>query len=181
MYVVPTVLITLIGAYIYIEGQKRKAIEQQKKAITLRITNIKVNFKADLKAFVEQQILTVKQHDSFFRIANNFFIFQPVTTKSIAFYEYSLKNVISAMPNAEPDSVHFERVQEKINIFVRALPTAANGYNSQFYREELPKLTQHLIDAKEDIYNVEIDLNDLSTKTSLTIEEPLTASSPEAA
>ena len=137
-YIVPTVLVTLIGAYLYVEAQKRKAIKAKKRAIINHVSALKSNFKLALDGHVEQHLLSIKQHQAIYRIANNFFIFQPVTSKSIEFCEFSLNNVISAMPSGGPESIHFESIQEQINVFVRALPVAPNGYNSNFYRNDLP-------------------------------------------
>ncbi|WP_022941658.1 hypothetical protein [Psychromonas hadalis] len=158
-YVVPSALVILLGAYVYVEAQRRKVIEEKKKAIILRVASIKNNFKVAMNRLVEQQILTIKQHESIYRIANNFFIFQPVTTKSIDFCEYSLNNIISVMPNGGPDSLHFEFIQEKISLFVCVLPVAANAYNGHFYRKALPKLISQLVEAKEEIYKIESDLS----------------------
>ena len=142
------VLVILVVAYFYVETQKRKVIEKKKKAIVLRVATMKDNFKADVKRLVEQQILTTREQESVYRIANNFFVFQPVTIKSIDYCEQLLKNVISAMPTCGPDSINFNFVQEQVNLFVRSLPDAASGHNVAFYRNELPELIKQLVDSK---------------------------------
>ena len=63
------------------------------------------------------------------------------------------------MLNGGAESIHFERVQEQISLFVVKLPVAANGFNGNFYRRELPRLIKQLVDAKEEIYKVESDLS----------------------
>jgi hypothetical protein len=169
-YVVPLVLVALIGAYVYVEAQKRKAIEEKKKAVILYVATIKDKFKANIKQYVEQDILTIKQYQSLYRIANNFFIFQPITGKSIEFCEHSLNNVISAIPNSTPDSVHFELVQQQISLFVSSLPVVANGYNASFYRNELPLLIKRLVESKEDILRVQSELSNEALYSSITPE-----------
>jgi len=154
-YFVIPVLVILAVAYFYIEMQKKKVKEEKKKAIILRIATMKNNFKADVKRLVEQQTLTVRGLDSVYRIANNFFVFQPVTLQSIGYCEQLLKNVISAMPTYDPDSINFDLVQEQVSLFVRSLPPAASGYNAAFYRKELPELIKQLVDSKKDIYEAE--------------------------
>lgn len=160
VYMVSLVLAALIGAYVYVETQKRKAIQQKNNAITLSIARIKDKFKEDIKHLVEQDILTLKQYESIYRIANNFFVFQAVTSKSIEFCEHLLNNVISAIPNSGPDSIHYQLAQEQISLFVRALPATANRYNSSFYRKDLPRLIKNLIDSKESIFKVDDDSSD---------------------
>jgi hypothetical protein len=168
-YIAPLGLVGLVGAYIYVEAEKQKAIKAKKKAIVVLIAKMKSTFKADVNQLVEQQILTVNQHKSVYRIANNFFIFQPVTVKSMAFCAHSLNNVISAIPNGGPETIHFNLIQEQISLFVRALPVAANGYKGSFYRNELPKLTKQLVDVVEKICEVE---NALSNETLFTCRVP---------
>ncbi len=154
-YFVIPVLVILVVAYFYVEAQKRKVIEENKKAIVLRVATIKDNFKADVKRLVEQEILTIRGQESVYRIANNFFVFQPVTIKSIEHCERLLKNVISAMPTGGPDSINFDLVQEQVSLFVRSLPAAASGHNAAFYRNELPELIKQLVDSQEDMYETE--------------------------
>lgn len=164
-YGLPLILISLIGAYLYVEAQRKKVIEEQKNATIIGVASVKDKFRAELKRFVEQEILTIKEHEALYRIANNFFIFQPISDKSIEFCEYSLNNVISAITNNGPESLHFDRIQEQISLFIRALPIQPNNYNSNFYRKELPNLIQQLVDAKEDIYSVDSDLSNKESET----------------
>lgn len=154
-YVLPSTLFSLVGAYVYVEAQKRKAIKEKKKAIIRHVASIKNNFKEEVKRFVEQEVLTINQYKLVYAIANNFFIYQPVTIKSIAFCEHSLNNVISAIQNGGPETIYFDRVQQQVSVFTAALPVTANGYNRLFYQQTLPKLIDSLVSAKEDIYNVD--------------------------
>lgn len=153
-YFVIPVLVILVISYFYIEAQRRKVIEEKKKAIVLRVATMKYKFKADLKRLVEEQMLTITGHEVAYKIANNFFVFQPVTANSVAYCEQLLKNVISAIPTGGPDSINFELMQEQVNLFVRSLPVAASGYNTAFYRNELPKLIKQLIDSQENRYKI---------------------------
>ncbi len=165
-YIAISLLVILAGISVYIETQRKKAIEIKKKAIILRLSKVKSNFKGSINHLVKQDVLTIKQHESIFRIANNFFIFQAISANTIEFFEHSLNNVISALSKSGPESIHYERVQEQISLFVLKLPTAATGFNSHFYSKTLPKVVQQLVDAKEDIYNVD---------STLIVEDSITA------
>lgn len=166
-YIGISLLVILAGVAVYIETQRKKAVKEKKKVILLRISKIQHHFKDEIKRAVEQNVLTVKQHKSVYRIANNFFVFQSITDKSIEFCEHSLNSVISALPKNDPDSIHFKRVQEQISLFVFKLPTTGNGFNRNFYSKELPKLVKQLVDAKEEIYRVESDLSNDNTLTAV--------------
>lgn len=171
-------LVSLVAAYLYVEAQRRKAIIKKKKAIFMCVSKIKSNFQVELNKLVERGMLTTLQHKSLYRLANNFFVFQSVTTKSIELCEHSLNNVVSAMPKCSTESVHFERVQQQVKVFVHKLPKAANGFNANFYRNELPNLVKQLVDAIENIYKVESELSDLSHYAN---ERPTSSSPSEAA
>lgn len=156
-FFVPALTI-LIGFYLYVEAQRKKLIKANKRATLLRINKIKDTFKADLRQLVEQQKLTISGYESAYRIANNFFVFQPVTPNSIRYCDELLKNVISALTTGGPDSLNFDLVQEQINLFLRALPKAASGYNSDFYRNKLPNLINKLHDAQENIFQIDDEI-----------------------
>ncbi|WP_028865950.1 hypothetical protein [Psychromonas aquimarina] len=154
-YFVIPVLVILIVAYFYVETQRRKVEEENKKAVILRVAAMKDNFKADMKRLVEQEILTIREQELVYRIANNFFVFQPVTVNSLDYCEQLLKNVINAMPTDGPDSINFELVQGQVSLFVRSLPASASGHNAAFYRNELPELIKQLADSQEGMYETE--------------------------
>ncbi|MFT6984357.1 MAG: hypothetical protein ACJAT7_000144 [Psychromonas sp.] len=163
-YFVIPFLVILVIAYFYVEAQRRKVEEEKKRAIFLRIATMKANFKAELKRLVEQERLTIREQESIYRIANNFFVFQPVTIKSISYCEQLLNNVISAMPTGGPDSINFDLIQEQVSSFVHSLPAAARDHNPAFYRNKLPELIKQLIDSQEYIYETE---NENSNEESL--------------
>ncbi|WP_019613785.1 hypothetical protein [Psychromonas ossibalaenae] len=159
VYFVIPVLVILIVAYFYVETKKRKIIEEHKKAVVLRVATIKNNFKTDLKRLVEQEVLTVNEHNAVFRIANNFFVFQPVTTKNLNYCEQLLNTIIGAMPTGGPDSINYDLGKEQVSLFVRSLPYASGDHNAAFYRRELPELIKQLIDSQEDMFETENEKN----------------------
>lgn len=163
-FVIPAV-VALVILYLYVETQRKKMIQDNKKAVFFRVTKIKDNFKGDLKKLVEQQVLTIKGHNAIYRIANNFFVFQPVTNGSIAYCEQLLNSVISAMPREKPGSEKFYAAQEQVRIFAASLPTSANGYNTNFYRKELPALINKLTDSQENLLDIESEIEDKQQDT----------------
>ena len=154
MYVVILALVILVVFYFYVEAQRKKAIIANKKAISLRVTRMKSNFKADLKKLVEQEVVTISEHNSLYQIANNFFVFQKITPNSISYCEQQLKSVISAMLIKEVNN-NYELIQEQVSLFVSSLPKVASGYNTGFYQTELPALINQLIDAQEGLNIIE--------------------------
>jgi hypothetical protein len=157
-YFVTPVLIILVGAYCYVEVHKKKVEEESKEAITLRVTTMKNNFKAAVKKLVEQEILTVKEQASVYQLANNFFVFQPITNNNIDYCEHLLKDVISAFATCGPDSINFDFGQEQISLFVGSLPVSTSDHNSTFYQKKLPELIKQLVDAKDNVYKKSLNL-----------------------
>lgn len=154
-YLAITLLIGLVIAYFYIETQKRKIQEAQRKAILSRISILKNRFKNNLKQLVEKEILTIREHDAIFRLANNFFVFQPAIVNTVDYYEQILDNVINAIPMESIDDVHLELIQKQVNIFARALPVTSSDYKADFYRNTLPELTQQLANSQEYVFPID--------------------------
>ena len=158
LYLILIALFALVVFYIYIETQRKKIIAENKKAISLRVNKVKDNFKTDLKIRVEHEVLSVAQHGIVYQICNNFFVFQKITPNSINYCEQLLKKVITAIPLLDNED-NAEQLQQPISVFVSSLPKTANGYNVNFYQNELPKLINHLIDSQDNFYNIEDEIS----------------------
>lgn len=158
-YFLLLVVVCLVGAYLYIEAQRKKAIAEQKRAISLRVTKLKSTYKQTLLGFVEEQIITIPQHDVLYRIANNFFIFQPINDQSINNCEFTLNNITGALYNIKPSMPHYPEIQEQVTAFVAQLPLQARDFNPNFYKVTLPKLVNKFVELKEEINNVDTDIN----------------------
>lgn len=179
VYFIVLVVIVLIGAYFYVEQQRRKVEEENKKARALRIATMKHNFKLELVKLVESEVLSIKEQEVIFQIANNFFVFQPVTNNSIDYCEQLLINVIDAIRTAGPENIQLDLLQEHVRSFARALPTAAGGYNGRFYRNELPNLIKKLLVLQEQaLFNVASDISNEPLIEDV-IKKPVKASSDD--
>lgn len=173
-YLAITLLIGLVAAYFYVEAQKRKIQEAHRKAILSRISILKNRFKNNLKGLVEKEILTVREHDAIYRIANNFFVFQPAIINTVDYCEQLLENVINAIPMESVDNIHLDLIQKQVNIFARALPVATSDYKADFYRNTLPNLTQQLANSQEYIFPINDDIDELdSNETTVQAEDEI--------
>ena len=145
------------------EVQRKRIKEEKRKAVILRLTSIKDNFKYKLKRFVELEILNEKQYESVYRIANNFFVFQPITGQNVEFYLAELSRVIIALSKNGVSSTFSERVQDQINLFISQLPVDSIDFSATFYNKTLPLLITQLIDAKNEICSgdVSTDVDDI--------------------
>lgn len=162
-YVVLLILVGLVVFLLYIEAKRKKAIEENKKAITRLVGVIKEKFKAKLNGLVEDDIISVEQHNMLYRVANNFFVFQPMKPNSVKFCEFTLNNIIGALQHSAAEKLNVEAVNEQVTLFVQLLPRHANEYSARFYRVKLPALINHLVTVKQNIVDVEKQLdNDTS-------------------
>lgn len=158
-YLIVVVLVGLIAFFFYVESKRKREIEENKKAISRRVSSIKDKFKAELNGLVEVDIITVEQHNSFYQLANNFFIFQTIKKSTIEYSEFTFNNLIGALQHSEADKLHIEAVNEQVSIFTRLLPKQNSEHNAKFYRNKLPQLIEQFITAKQDIADVEKQLD----------------------
>lgn len=157
-YLVLFLLAGLIGGFFYVESKRKREIEENKKAISRIVSTIKDKFKSQLNELVEDQTITVEQHNTLYRLANNFFIFQPIKKSSIEFCEFTFNNIIGALQHTAADKLNIEAVSEQVRIFIRLLPHQTSAFNAKFYRVQLPNLIDQFIAAKQDLADVDNQL-----------------------
>jgi hypothetical protein len=145
LYFAVPVLLTLIVAYFWTEAQRKKQKEQKKQAIVLQISTMKENFKLAINQLVADRVLSKRGQESIYRIANNFFVFQPVNEDNIYYCEQVLERVVKALPQVNLEASNLERAQGVASIFVQALPASASGFTAHFYRHRLPELIAQLV------------------------------------
>ena len=138
-----------MAVYFWVEAQRKKEKEEKQQAIALQISTMKDNFKKDLNQMVSDQLLSKAGSDSIYRIANNFFVFQPISDDNIFYCEQILCRVRDALPMLNGEANNLEQAQEFTSLFVQSLPTDAGGYNAHFYRMRLPELISQLTTYQE--------------------------------
>jgi len=144
-YLVIPVFMTLVVIYFWVEARRKKEKEDKKQAIALQISTMKDDFKQQINQLVIDKVLSKRGRDSIYRIANNYFVFQPVNDDNIYYCEQVLDRVAKALPHVNLEGTNLERAQGIASIFVQALPSSSNGFSTHFYRQRLPELIAQLV------------------------------------
>jgi hypothetical protein len=152
--IIIVLLIALAAPFFYYyqrESQRKKTAQAERKMLIARIERMKAKFKADVQQFESFGILSKQGQDVIYRLANYYFVFQPVTTENVAQCELLLDKLVRAVNNKliafDSDNPTF--IVTQLKIFLQALPKQAAGYDAKFYRKELPQLIQALNNAQE--------------------------------
>ncbi|KJY83961.1 hypothetical protein TW81_06450 [Vibrio galatheae] len=139
-------LLTAVLAYYYRKVTlEKKANQQAKQALLKRSNQIKNSFKQNLERIAVSGALCPKSETAIFRLANFYFVFQPVNAQTVEQYAQLTKDFISTIDkkiSANQEST--EVIQQRLERFASALPKAAGGYTANFYRNDLPLLIFHL-------------------------------------
>ncbi len=136
--------------YYYLDAKRKKAVQAERKFLMVRSEKMKADFKAETQQLVTRGVLSSQMQEDIYRIANYYFVFQPVTTKNMEHCEQLLHGLFSAVNdklNSSASSTVF--VRELLSHFVGALPRIAGGYDANFYRNVLPGLIYNLANTKE--------------------------------
>lgn len=149
-YFVVPVFVILAVSYFVVEAQRKKVREQKKKEIIRRVSTIKNSFRSKMKPLVADKVLSPTGQEAVYRIANNFFVFQPVTIENISYCEQLLDRIVDSMPILNSTGSNLEWAQQRVSLFVRSLPKAASGYSTIFYQRQLPQLIDQLIAVADD-------------------------------
>ncbi|KPH59641.1 hypothetical protein HJP15_17145 [Pseudoalteromonas sp. NEC-BIFX-2020_002] len=163
-------LITLLGSYLVIENNRRKAVEAKKKLFNARVTEVTNNLKAKLNEFSDAKILRPKYIARTQVIASNFFVVQPHTDENLLYLEGIIESLISTISSELAKTyVTGERdaLAEKLDYFVADLPQTGIAYNHGFYREILPSLIK-ILQSPELQNNDNEDYSNATEQTEIT-------------
>lgn len=154
-YVTIIVLVVIFTAaisyYFYLEAQRKKTVQAERKSLMTRIEKMKSSFKSELQQLTTIGVLSNQGQQEIYRLANYYFVFQPVTTQNVEHCEQLLDSLLSAIKDKmiKSNSLPTDFLQKLLNNFISALPKKANDYNANFYRNDLPMLTYNLSRTEE--------------------------------
>ncbi|MFK3865673.1 hypothetical protein [Pseudoalteromonas rhizosphaerae] len=140
-------LITLLGSYLMIENNRRKALEAQKKLFNNRVKEVTQQLKIKLNEYCDAKIIRPKYIPRIQVIASNFFVVQPHTDENLLYLERINESLISTISSELAKTyVTGERdaLAERLDFFVAELPIAGVAYNKTFYHELLPSMIKVL-------------------------------------
>ncbi|MCF6435133.1 hypothetical protein [Pseudoalteromonas sp. MMG022] len=152
-------LITLLGVYVVIENNRKKAREAEKKIFNNRLKEITTHFKQRTAEYVDAKILRPKYAPKINAIVGNFFVVQAHTEANLTQLEV-VSELFTRTVGTELGKCRVtgntELLAEQLQYFVAELPSNGIAYNKDFYYEILPALIT-LIKTPDVPMNLEID------------------------
>jgi hypothetical protein len=136
-------LITLLGVYVVIENNRKKAREAEKKMFNDRLKRINSQFKFKTAEFVEAKALRPKYSPKVNAIVGNFFVVQAHTEENLDKLERIAEQFIHCVTNELNKcrgNGNLDLLADQLQYFVAELPTSGISYNKEFYQEILPAL-----------------------------------------
>ncbi|MBQ4862826.1 hypothetical protein J8L98_14155 [Pseudoalteromonas sp. MMG013] len=136
-------LITLLGVYVVIENNRKKARDAEKKIFNDRLKNITSQFKSRTAEFVDAKALRPKYSPKINAIVGNFFVVQPHTEENLDQLERVAEQFVMSVVfelNKCRETGNIDLLADQLQYFVAELPTSGIAFNKEFYHEILPAL-----------------------------------------
>ncbi|GMM82838.1 hypothetical protein [Pseudoalteromonas sp. MTN2-4] len=160
-------LITLLGVYLVIENNRKKAKNAEKQVFNQRHNEVTLHFKTKTSEFVAAGAIASKYSGTINTIVNNFFVVQAHTEDNLN----QLERIVELFILTVGEEVHKHRehdtmdtLKDTMTAFAKELPTNGVAYNKDFYYESLPAMITLLKTA--DIADVESQDKDETDKDS---------------
>lgn len=154
-------LITLLGTYLIIENNRRKALEAKKKEFNTRVSEVTNQLKAKLNEYIDAKIMRPKYSSRLQLLTSNFFVVQPHTDENLLHLEKVTDSLINTL-NSELAKTYVtgerDELAKRIDFFVAELPQGGIAYNKTFYHEMLPPLISML--KSPELSSDELDNNE---------------------
>lgn len=137
-------LIVLLGVYVTIENNRKKAREAEKRAFNERVKEINAHFKEKLVELVDAKIVRPKYMPKLQAITSNFFVVQHHTEENLTHLERVSEQFLAAvgkeLQKCMANNLDVDLLATQMQYFVAELPSQGIGYNKTFYNEIYPAL-----------------------------------------
>jgi hypothetical protein len=157
-------LITLLGVYLVIESNRKKAKNAEKLVFNQRHNEVTLHFKSKTSEFVAAGAIPAKYSGTINTIVNNFFVVQAHSEDNLNQLERIVELFILTVgeevhKHRESDSM--DKLKDKMTAFAKELPTNGVAYNKSFYYESLPSMITLIKTADmDDVEETHLDSND---------------------
>ncbi|MEH0739894.1 hypothetical protein H4F05_00105 [Vibrio cholerae] len=140
------VLTALLAHYYHSESVRRKSRQDAKQTLLLRSKRIKQTFKGQIERFCALDALTPETETAVLRLANLFFVFQPVNSHTVEQYQETLNNLVKTIDERidAAQETSLDMLSADLERFAASLPKANSAYTASFYRNDLPAMIYHL-------------------------------------
>ena len=136
-------LITLLGVYVVIENNRKKAKNAEKMLFNQRHSEVVEHFKHNVSDFVSVGALPSRHSSTINAIVSNFFVVQPHTEDNLNQLELIVELFILTVGeevHIHRDKDNIDELKDKLVAFAKELPSNGVAYNKDFYHESLPAM-----------------------------------------
>ncbi|KAF7786583.1 hypothetical protein PRUB_a1195 [Pseudoalteromonas rubra] len=147
VFVSITLLITILGVYVVIENNRKKAREAEKRVFNERLKEISSHFKSKISEFVNYKLIRPKHAPQFNAIVGNFFVVQAHNDDNLEALERVTDQLLATIGkelNKCRENGNMDLLADQLFMFVSELPSAGLAYNKAFYSEILPALISRI-------------------------------------
>jgi hypothetical protein len=143
VYLSVTLLITLLGTYLVIENNRKKAESAKKAQYQAKYQKLNNALKEQVKLLSDARFIKPKDATSLQSISNHFFVVQPKTEENLQLLEQlvdSLVFVFASEMNKTLITLDKETLTKQLQHFIADLPKSGIGFNQEFYQQQLPAM-----------------------------------------
>lgn len=136
-------LITLLGTYLVVENNKKKAQQLQKRIYNDRVSSAHTELRKQLLIIKDARLIRPMDVNTIAQLATNFFVVQSKTEENLEQLE-NLSHSLVVMLQSEVNKTFIGQDSEQLKLnlrdFVNALPKNGRDFNQEFYQTQLPSL-----------------------------------------
>lgn len=178
VYLSVILLITLLGTYLVIENNRKKAESAKKAQYQAKYQKLNNTLKDQIKILSDARFIRPKDVNSLQSISNHFFVVQPKTEDNLQLLEQlvdSLVFVFASEMNKTLITHDKETLTKQLQLFIADLPKSGIGFNQDFYQQQLPAMITLLktpdINLTEATENIVLDDDPSAGENELQIEK----------
>ena len=148
VFLTTVLLIVLLTTFLVIDNNRKKALALEKQQQNERIEAVSSRYTKVIKSYAKLRIVKPKDISGLSQVNNNFFVMQRKNEDTLSHYEDVIGNLTDLLEN---ELLKFETTEDKLALskqiyaFVEQLPKSGHQFNSDFYYNQLPSLSQHVI------------------------------------
>lgn len=143
VYLSVILLITLLGTYLVIENNRKKAESAKKAQYQAKYQKLNNALKEQVKLLSDARFIKPKDATSLQSISNHFFVVQTKTEENLQLLEQlvdSLVFVFASEMNKTLITLDKETLTKQLQHFIADLPKSGIGFNQEFYQQQLPAM-----------------------------------------
>ena len=152
-YIVGGILLVIIFLVIgvsFSQIQEKKRQQERIRAMAEKARRIKESFKQQANVLTADGLVSTQVKQKYTSLVNNFFVFQSINEKNIAYLQ-SFNELFSSCMSTVRDTPVSDELISLIEVTANQIPVSARDFNAGFYSGLAPKLISNLIESIENL------------------------------